>query len=196
MKANSIGQALYALGLLYCVFYPGSALAAHNWIEAYLECQQRYDAGCTVDRGALTLAHETRTFIERMWTVNDQVNESMPYLGTEPDNTWSSWVPTGNCVPHALKKRRLLRELGVPAGALRFAVVHVAGKPVLEDHLLLLVYTDQHPNDPYVLDSRLILRARLSLVLSSRQFDALALIQDAHGNWMSWERSANVVSTR
>ena len=150
------------------------------------------DPGCVSEPSSPSLA---RTQIQVLKNVNEAVNDdSYPYECADParngpigqGNWWVSKTPPYvfvgkecvNCITYAVTKRRVLLGLGLPADALRFAMVRRGNHKKM--HLLLLVYTVGHPNDPYVLDNRDNVIWTLS---QERQEYRLLELQDAHGSW-------------
>lgn len=142
---------------------PGAALNYSNPSHAPKEWVQfcgTYPAACgAYGRTAITL---TPALWSLLGDVNTTVNHRMSYT----DDTFTAGVTDrwdlldmgrseirGDCEDAALTKKELLIARGVPAGALRLALVHRpvgSGGPLSLDHAVLVVETDQ---GSFMLDS-------------------------------------------
>lgn len=186
MKKVLIATALSLLWGEILATSPG--LADDPWRAGYADCIARHDPGCVVDTTAPFFIHEKPLTISILKGVNDQVNQHMIYK-TDPDNYpgkveyWISGRLYGDCEDFQLTKRAELIALGFSPNALRMAAVEVWGGPLIV-HALLLVYSDAHPRDPYVLDNvrdgGLILR-RLSDPFERRY--TFLYVFDGQGGW-------------
>ncbi len=158
------------------------------------------DPACVVDPDAPPLLIETATTAEELRRTNVLVNQAIELVdgGVKngpigQSNYWRSYAPPytkkGNCINYAATKKRILLPDGKPSNGLRFAVVHptwVDDKNVF--HVILLVYTDKFPDDPYVLDSMARVSERdiiqhLSTVMATGRYTILQ-IQNQRGAWL------------
>ncbi len=177
------------------LLFSGSAISVHaenGWEDAYKGCVERHDPGCIVVPTSASVAVETPKMLKRVRDVNFQVDRSMKIASDisqyYTNDYWISGQPKGDCEDFALTKRARLIAQGVPANALRLAIVHIRGAGEKEVHAILLAYLSKHPDDPYVLDSLTVLFVRLSMVKASNTFDQFYGLQNEHGNWGPWNR--------
>jgi len=120
----------------------------------------RYAHACRAEaRAALPLTSQNWKLLV---AVNHQVNQKLDYVDdSAATGTVDSWdllrldnaIVKGDCEDAALTKKELLIAKGVPAGAMRLALVqqpHHKGRGVVLDHAVLVVETT---GGSFVLDS-------------------------------------------
>jgi predicted transglutaminase-like cysteine proteinase len=100
----------------------------------------RYPSECRSDPAGeqrIALNDETRELFERVnRTVNAEIAPTVKSYGTNLQNGWSIAPTVGDCNDYAVTKRHELTQSGVPANALRLAVVKT---PSGVGHLVLVV---------------------------------------------------------
>lgn len=77
--------------------------------------------------------------MQTLTTVNNAVNRSLRFVSEQSDD-WKATGSAGDCEDFALAKRQRLVRLGVPAGALRVAMVRTRKG---EGHAVLVVRTSK-----------------------------------------------------
>lgn len=103
----------------------------------------RYPADCKSDPTETTTVELTAETLESMQRVNRDVNLSiMPIAKSDPvaDGGWTISPTSGDCNDYAVTKRHELLQKGLPAKALRLAVVKT---PSGIGHLVLVVSTNK-----------------------------------------------------
>lgn len=93
------------------------------------------------------MVHNTTALMNKVAKVNLAVNRSMIAKADGAADVWTVGANAGDCEDFALNKRHQLIAMGVPAGALRMAVVKTSGG---QGHAVLIVHTD---GGDYVLDN-------------------------------------------
>jgi predicted transglutaminase-like cysteine proteinase len=93
-------------------------------------------------------AFATEAQVELAKTTNDEINQRITFRETRPWSIELGPRAEGDCVQYALTKRHVLRQAGVPDGAMRLVVVYAAKFRGL--HIVLAMRT---PANVYVLDS-------------------------------------------
>lgn len=119
--------------------------------KAYVDFCGRWPNECQTGAGPTQVesSNKLRTLLKR---VNNRVNSKLRFqLDAESYDEEEYWnlprLGRGDCEDNALEKRRLLRDAGLPAGALRMATAFHRYK--FYAHAMLLVVTN---NDVLVLD--------------------------------------------
>lgn len=106
-------------------------------------------------------------------TVNNRVNRSMRPRNDSGADVWTVNATSGDCEDFALTKRSQLIRAGVPAGALRMAVVVT---PLGVGHAVLVVKTNR---GEFVLDN-------LRKTIVKRNQTGYAFLRVASANPMRW----------
>ena len=164
----------------------------------------RHDPACIIEPSTPWAVQENPETIAELEQVNAEVNWNLRNIACHSSddvrngprgqpNYWASYAKPYavqgracvNCINYAATKRRALLERGFPANAVRFAIVHRYRDG--ENHAIVLVYTNKHPDDPFVLDSMGVdnnadIIWNLSDVLGSYKY-AIVTMQDAQGAW-------------
>jgi predicted transglutaminase-like cysteine proteinase len=135
LPRNGIGQAPEA---------PFIALG-QQVLEPFAEvifCRQ-YATECARNNGSAQV-ELTPPVMATIAAVNSQVNHQITPRRDDPDvmggNVWRLAPAAGDCKDYAITKRHDLIEHGLPAGALRLAIVHTAAG---EAHMVLVVSTSK-----------------------------------------------------
>ncbi|NBN63011.1 hypothetical protein GWI72_09915 [Microvirga tunisiensis] len=142
--------------------------------KAYLVFCIRNPGECRGDRSSVDVVSYSPQLVAKLNRVNNQVNRSITWV-KESGDSWKVGGRTGDCEDFALTKRSQLIKLGVPAGALRMAVVRTREG---EGHAVLVVKTTK---GELVLDN-------IKKTIVSRQQTDYRWIAIASQNPGAWQR--------
>ena len=113
--------------------------------SAYLAFCRKHSRECR--GGGTSSVRYSKKLMATLYATNRSVNRKIRYRAEKKD-TWSLNTRVGDCEDYALTKRSELIRKGVPAGALRMAVVRTRGGI---GHAVLVVKTNR---GDLVLDNR------------------------------------------
>lgn len=141
--------------------------------RAYMIFCLRNPGECRPAQSSDTVAYSPQ-LVAKLNRVNNEVNRSIRWTGDQGD-VWRIGGQTGDCEDFALTKRSKLIRLGVPAGALRMAVVRTSKG---EGHAVLVVKTSK---GDLVLDN-------IKKTIVSRQQTDYRWIAMASSNPAAWKK--------
>lgn len=141
--------------------------------RAYMIFCLRNPGECKPTRSATSVAYSPQ-LVAKLNRVNNEVNRAINWTGDRGD-VWRVGGSSGDCEDFALTKRSKLIQLGVPAGALRMAVVRTSKG---EGHAVLVVKTSK---GDLVLDN-------IKKTIVSRQQTDYRWIAIASQNPSAWQK--------